>query len=119
MDNSVNMQSFLLQIIMLSSVAASSLRKQACPLQEELDADVIILGGGIAGITAAKTLHDGGVTDVIVVEARDQIGGRMRRQEFGGYQIELGANELDGLNRSLGMDHQTNPLWEAQRVSLV
>ena len=104
----------LLAVTLLFNLStASSFRgRHACPFREELDADVIILGGGIAGITAAKMLHNGGVTDIIVVEARDRLGGRMRKQQFGGYQIELGANEIEGVNRSLGMDHQTNPLWD-------
>jgi choline dehydrogenase-like flavoprotein len=36
---------------------------------------VIVVGAGYAGLSAARTLADGGV-DVIVLEARSQIGGR-------------------------------------------
>ena len=104
------MHCYLPLVVTLISVStgASLLRKQTNALLEKPDADVIILGGGIAGITAAKTLHDGGVTDIIVVEARDRLGGRIRRQEFGGYQIELGANEIQGIHRTSG----TNPIWD-------
>ena len=43
------MQRCLLLLVIFWSVTAYSLRKQAC---DKLDADIIILGGGIAGITA-------------------------------------------------------------------
>ena len=37
---------------------------------------VLIIGAGIAGLTAARTLIQGGITDVQIYEARDRIGGR-------------------------------------------
>ena len=40
-----------------------------------MDADVIVIGGGLAGLTAARDLRDGG-RRVIVLEARDRLGGR-------------------------------------------
>jgi len=40
------------------------------------DIDVIVIGAGIAGLTAAKDLMSHG-HKVVVVEARDRIGGRM------------------------------------------
>ena len=93
-------------IVILSVLATLSV-----PSLSKLDAQVIILGGGAAGISAAKTLHDGGITDFIVVEAYSKLGGRLRKENFGGFVVELGANEIEGTNRSLGMDAQTNPLW--------
>ncbi|WP_052460788.1 flavin monoamine oxidase family protein [Microbacterium gorillae] len=40
-------------------------------------ASVVIVGAGMAGLTAARELEAAGVTDVVVVEARDRIGGRV------------------------------------------
>ena len=39
---------------------------------------VAIIGAGIAGCTAARTLIENGVNDVIILEATDRIGGRVR-----------------------------------------
>ncbi|XP_038724684.1 polyamine oxidase 1-like [Tripterygium wilfordii] len=55
---------------------------------------VIIVGAGISGILAAKTLHDAGVRDFLILEGTDRIGGRMCKGQFSGHTIELGANWL-------------------------
>ena len=39
--------------------------------------DVLILGAGIAGISAARALEVNGVTDFLVLEATDRVGGRI------------------------------------------
>jgi len=38
--------------------------------------DVIVVGAGMAGVTAARRLADLGVDNVLVLEARDRVGGR-------------------------------------------
>lgn len=38
--------------------------------------DVVVVGAGMAGVTAARRLRDLGVTNVVVLEARDRTGGR-------------------------------------------
>jgi monoamine oxidase len=52
--------------------------------QPRLDADVIVVGAGFAGLSAARTLIDHGVS-TMVLEARHEVGGRVRtdRQTFG------------------------------------
>lgn len=39
--------------------------------------DVAVIGAGFAGLTAARALRDGGA-DVLVLEAQDEPGGRVR-----------------------------------------
>jgi monoamine oxidase len=58
---------------------------------------VVVVGAGLAGLTAALDLRGAG-WDVVVLEARDRVGGRVltARDSFGGGQIaELGGESID------------------------
>jgi monoamine oxidase len=57
--------------------------------------DVVILGAGLAGLSAASTLASRGV-NVVVLEARDRIGGRAATVRPDGIPIELGAEFVHG-----------------------
>lgn len=57
---------------------------------------VLVLGGGVAGIIAARSLHTKGVDDFVIIEGRDELGGRMRSHNFGGTTVEVGANWIQG-----------------------
>jgi len=46
------------------------------PVNSSYDAEVIILGAGLAGLYAARLLSDAG-QDVLVLEANDRVGGRI------------------------------------------
>ena len=48
---------------------------------------VAIVGAGIAGCAAAKTLMDNGIEDIIILEATERVGGRVKtvRAEKGKY----------------------------------
>lgn len=52
--------------------------------------DVVVIGAGFAGITAARELGNAGKR-VVVLEARDRIGGRTWLEERMGKQLELGG----------------------------
>ena len=53
--------------------------------------DVLVLGAGLAGLTAARDLAAAG-TDVLVLEARSRIGGRVEQlQEDGRRPVQLGG----------------------------
>lgn len=71
-------------------------------LRRPRDADVLIVGAGAAGLAAARTLHDAGV-DILVIEARDRIGGRIFTEHVAGLgaPIELGAEFLHGDARAI------------------
>lgn len=51
---------------------------------------VVVVGAGIAGLTAANALTHAGV-DCVVVEARDRIGGRLHTAEVDGHVADLGG----------------------------
>ena len=52
--------------------------------------EVIVVGGGFAGVTAARELSRSG-RDVVLVEARERLGGRTWTEPFEGQQVELGG----------------------------
>jgi monoamine oxidase len=64
---------------------------------DDQTADVLVLGAGIAGLAAAQELSRAGLR-VIMLEARDRIGGRIFTQHVPGYPlpIELGAEFIHG-----------------------
>ena len=51
---------------------------------------VIVVGAGMAGIMATRTLHEAGY-DVIALEARDRIGGRTHTDHSLGLPVDLGG----------------------------
>ncbi|EMY32996.1 FAD binding domain protein [Arthrobacter crystallopoietes BAB-32] len=56
--------------------------------------DVIVIGAGVAGLSAACSLREAGL-DVLVLEARDRIGGRILTLREGATRpVELGAEFL-------------------------
>src|SRR5271163_1060821 len=58
-------------------------------------ADVLVIGAGIAGLTAARALAQAGVR-VLVLEAQNRIGGRILTERIGEQVIELGAEFVHG-----------------------
>jgi polyamine oxidase len=57
---------------------------------------VIVIGGGVAGLAAARSLHDASI-QVTVLESRDRLGGRVHTNYSFGFPIDLGASWLHGV----------------------
>lgn len=55
--------------------------------------DAIVIGGGFAGVRAARDLHDAGYGNVMILEGRDRLGGRTLGRTFpdSAQPIELGG----------------------------
>ena len=76
-----------------------------------LDADLAVVGAGLAGLAAARAAAADG-TEVLVVEARDRVGGRVLNEQIGdGKVVEVGAqwigptqDRLAALAAELGVD---------------
>lgn len=62
----------------------------------------------MAGVIAARTLHDKGINNFLIVEARDELGGRMQTESFGGKIIEQGPNWIQGTQTDNG---PANPIY--------
>ncbi len=72
--------------------------------------DVIIIGAGVAGLTAARELQAQGKS-VVVLEAQDYVGGRVKSFDGWGVPLELGAEFIHGsdtitasIARDLGLE---------------
>jgi monoamine oxidase len=75
------------------------------------EADVVVVGAGLAGLAAARALTANG-SSVVVVEARDRVGGRLLNHDIGGGEVvEVGGqwigptqDRLAALARELGVE---------------
>jgi monoamine oxidase len=61
-------------------------KKKASTQPKTKTADFIVVGGGMAGLTAAREIVRAGKT-VLVVEARDRVGGRVWNHSLGGGDV--------------------------------
>ena len=77
--------------------------------------DVIIMGAGSSGIAAAKTLYDANITNILVIEAEDYIGGRTKVVNFSNYMLNIGASWISGacITPSDCSQYSMNPMLEA------
>ncbi|XP_063240632.1 lysine-specific histone demethylase 1A [Bacillus rossius redtenbacheri] len=88
---------------------------------------VIVIGAGIAGLAAARQLLHFGM-EVVVLEARDRVGGRIATFRKSSYVADLGAMVVTGLggnpiavlskqiNMELHKIHQKCPLYDSTGV---
>ena len=60
-------------------------------MTESIEADVAIVGAGLAGLVAARRIAAAGLQP-LVVEARERVGGRLLNEEIGdGKVVEVGG----------------------------
>jgi monoamine oxidase len=84
------------------------------------EVDVAVIGAGAAGIGAARRLLEAGTSSVLVLEARDRVGGRVNTIAPAGFPCDRGAewlhsadrNPLSPIARDLGFTvHSRPPTW--------
>lgn len=83
--------------------------------------DVIVIGAGAAGLAAAQDLHREGY-QVVVLEARERIGGRIATDRSHGIPIELGAGWINGIqgNPIAAIAKQINaPVFKSQDTDVI
>ncbi len=87
------------------------------------DVDVAVIGAGAAGIGAARRLAQDGARRVLVLEARDRVGGRVHTVSPAGFALDRGAewlhsadrNPLSPVAQSLGFSvHRRPPEWTSR-----
>ncbi len=73
--------------------------------------DVVVVGGGIAGCTAAALLAQKG-KKVLVIEKGDRLGGRALTYDYEGFKLNLGAHLLEDPGSGLGtiLKHLGKPI---------
>ncbi|XP_011873166.1 PREDICTED: lysine-specific histone demethylase 1A [Vollenhovia emeryi] len=98
--------------------------KRLKPLPSKKLGKVIVIGAGIAGLAAAQQMQQFGL-EVIVLEARDRVGGRIATFRKSNYIADLGAMVVTGLggnpvttlskqiNMELHKIRQKCPLYES------
>ncbi|KAL3006733.1 hypothetical protein AAZX31_08G293400 [Glycine max] len=65
--------------------------------QQGRSPSVIVIGGGMAGIAAARSLHDASL-QVVLLESRERIGGRIHTDYSFGFPVDMGASWLHGVS---------------------
>lgn len=81
-------------LLLTPSILASSCNKDDI---NPNDKTVIVIGAGISGLAAAKKLKEGGF-NIIVLEAHEKVGGRLRTNRSLGVAFDEGASWIHGIN---------------------
>jgi len=88
---------YLKTLILLLALAAGS---ADCG---DLNHDIIIVGAGVAGLSAAKALSEyyagkGEQKKILILEGKGHVGGRVESVDFAGYTVERCASWINAGN---------------------
>jgi protoporphyrinogen oxidase len=76
-----------------SDLATEPVAPEAAPLEGDGTPEVVVIGAGPAGLTAAFQLHKHGVASTIV-EADDMVGGISRTAQRDGWRFDIGGHRF-------------------------
>lgn len=90
--------------------------------------EVVVIGGGVAGLSAVNSLAEQGITNVLLLESEDRVGGKMWTQrdsapgtpyyERGAELVNTTDVELIALMKSLGLSLTERRFIREQREDL-
>lgn len=87
------------EFILYSATTSAALLMTNCT-SDRSDLNIIVVGAGMAGLAAARTLQDAGAV-VTVLEGRERIGGRVyTSQVWTDAPMDLGASWIHGIRRN-------------------
>src|SRR5437763_8870135 len=70
---------------------AAAAKRGGAKKKRRKTADVVVIGAGLAGLTAARELVKAGVKSVVVLEARERVGGRTYTKFVDGVAFDVGG----------------------------
>ena len=116
MPKAEHSNSVSLRIAVVLALAACAQSPPEHPAPAPTPDHIIVIGAGVAGLTAARALHDAGER-VFVLEARERIGGRTWTHDVEGAAVDLGAMFIHGVVgnpvavycRAVGIPYSADP----------
>ncbi len=88
-----------LPLLLMSPTLLASSCKREGEIEPKNGQTVVIVGAGISGLAAAKKLNQDGF-HVIILEAQEKVGGRLRTNRSLGVAFDEGASWIHGINKN-------------------
>ncbi len=79
-------------------------------MAEIIKKDLVIIGGGPAGMSAAVAAHEAGIRDILILERDDSLGGILRQCIHNGFGLHRFGEELTGPEYAYKYEKQVREL---------
>ncbi len=79
-------------------------------MTEKLSVDLVIVGGGPAGMAAAVAAHESGIRDILILERDEALGGILRQCIHNGFGLHRFGEELTGPEYAYRYERQVREL---------